>query len=146
MGLVTWEIWLPCSYKVKSLKKTPSFPEPMDLLPWNLVCSVGVSGPSCFFFQMMTGLTLTQFISRSNLVAYAFVWEKVEIVIFLFFIFISIFFVPRLFEEKRRDTVFGFPWCVVRGAWCVARGAWCVARGAWRVVRGSDFLVGTLSP
>ena len=22
-------------------------------------------------------------------------------------------FVPRLFEEKRRDTVFGFPWCVV---------------------------------
>ena len=27
--------------------------------------------------------------------------------------------VPRLFEEKRTDTVFGFPWCVVRGAWCV---------------------------
>ena len=40
--------------------------------------------------------------------------------------------VPRLFEEKRRDTVSGFPWCVVRGA--------------WRVVRGSEFLVGTLSP
>ena len=36
-----------------------------------------------------------------------------------------IFFVPRLFKEKRRDTVFGFPWCVARG---------------------SDFLVGTLSP
>ena len=32
--------------------------------------------------------------------------------------------VPRLFEEKRRDTVFGFPWCVARGGWCVARGAW----------------------
>ena len=47
--------------------------------------------------------------------------------------------VPRLFEEKWRDTVFGFPRCVVRGAWCVARGA-------WRVVRGSEFLVGTLSP
>ena len=40
--------------------------------------------------------------------------------------------VPRLFEEKWRDTVFDFPWCVVRGA--------------WRVVRGSEFLVGTLSP
>ena len=49
------------------------------------------------------------------------------------------FFVPRLFEEKWRDTVFGFPWCVARGAWCVVRGAWCV-------VRGSEFLVGTLSP
>ena len=33
--------------------------------------------------------------------------------------------VPRLFEEKWRDTVFGFP---------------------WRVVRGAKFLVGTLSP
>ena len=42
------------------------------------------------------------------------------------------FIVPRLFEEKWRDTVFGFPWGVVRGA--------------WRVVRGSEFLVGTLSP
>ena len=52
---------------------------------------------------------------------------------------LGIFIVPRLFEEKWRDTVFGFPWCVVRGAWCVARGAWCV-------VRGSEFLVGTLSP
>ena len=63
------------------------------------------------------------------------------------------FFVPRLFEEKWRDTVFGFPWGVVRGAWCVVRGAWRVVRGAWRVargawcvVRGSEFLVGTLSP
>ena len=36
-----------------------------------------------YFIQMMTGLTLTQFTSRSNLVAYAFVWEKVEIVNFL---------------------------------------------------------------
>ena len=27
------------------------------------------------------------------------------------------FFVPRLFEEKWRDTVFGFPWGVARGAW-----------------------------
>ena len=69
------------------------------------------------------------------------VWEGLRFVIvalpglfsYLFF------FVPRLFEEKRRDTVFGF-------AWCVARGAWCVVRGAWRVVRGSEFLVGTLSP
>ena len=43
-------------------------------------------------------------------------------------------FVPRLFEEKRKDTVFGFPWCVVCGAWCVARSAWCVARGAWCMV------------
>ena len=34
------------------------------------------------------------------------------------------FIVPRLFEEKRRDTVVGFPWCVVRGAWRVVRGAW----------------------
>ena len=36
-----------------------------------------------------------------------------------------VFIVPRLFEEMWRDTVFGFP---------------------WGVVRGSEFLVGTLSP
>ena len=34
------------------------------------------------------------------------------------------FFVRRLFEEKWRDTVFGFPWGVVRGARRVVRGAW----------------------
>ena len=76
------------------------------------------------------------------------------------FLNVSFLVVPRLFEEKWRDTVFGFPWGVVRGAWCVVRGAWrvvrgawCVVRGAWRVVRGawcvvrgSEFLVGTLSP
>ena len=46
-------------------------------------------------------------------------------------------FVPRLFEEKWRDTVFGFPWGVVRGAWRVVRGAWRVVRGAWfRVFSG----------
>ena len=26
------------------------------------------------------------------------------------------FIVPRLFEEKRSDIVFGFPWCVMRGS------------------------------
>ena len=50
----------------------------------------------------------------------------------LLLLLILLFIVPRLFEEKWRDTVFGFPWGV--------------ARGAWRVVRGSKFLVGTLSP
>ena len=64
----------------------------------------------------------------------------------LYYIWNHAIIVPRLFEEKWRDTVFGFPWGVVRGAWRVARGAWCVARGAWCVVRGSEFLVGTLSP
>ena len=41
---------------------------------------------------------------------------------------LSLLIVPRLFEEKRRDTVFGFPWCVARGAWRVVHGmgAWCV--------------------
>ena len=50
--------------------------------------------------------------------------------LFLFFLFCFIFIVvPRLFEEKRKDTVFGFPWCVARGAWCVV-----VARCAWHLV------------
>ena len=32
--------------------------------------------------QMMTGLTLTQFTSRSKVVAYALVWKKVELLMF----------------------------------------------------------------
>ena len=35
-----------------------------------------------------------------------------RLVIYFLFFFVFVF-VPRLFEEKRRDTVFGFPWCVV---------------------------------
>ena len=49
-------------------------------------------------------------------------------------------FVPRLFEEKRRDMV-------SRGAWCVMRGSEFIVgtlRGAWCVMRGSEFIVGTL--
>ena len=41
-------------------------------------------------------------------------------------VYVHLLIVPRLFEEKWRDIVFGFPWGVVRGAWRVARGAWCV--------------------
>ena len=35
------------------------------------------------------------------------------------FHFPKIAFVPRLFEEKRGDMVFGLPWCVKSDAWCV---------------------------
>ena len=38
MSLVTLQIWQPCSYIVKNLKK-PSSLEPREWLPWNLVCS-----------------------------------------------------------------------------------------------------------
>ena len=55
----------------------------------------------------------------------------VRILIRSFSVYLSKVIVPRLFEEKRRDTVFGFPWCVVHGAWRVVRGAWRVVRGAW---------------
>ena len=58
--------------------------------------------------------------------------RRIEIFLLFWTWSACVFFVPRLFEEKRRDTVFGFPWCVVHGAWHVARG--------------SEFLVGTLSP
>ena len=35
----------------------------------------------------------------------------------IIFIISIIIIVPRLFEKMRKDTVFGCPWCVVRGAW-----------------------------
>ena len=33
-------------------------------------------------------------------------------------IIIIIIIISRLFEEKRKDIVFGFPLCVFRCAWC----------------------------
>ena len=35
----------------------------------------------------------------------------------ILFLRVLLFIVPRLFEEKQRDTVFGFPWCLACGAW-----------------------------
>ena len=37
------------------------------------------------------------------------------------------YYCPPPFEEKRRDTVFGFPWCVVRGSEFLISGVvgWC---------------------
>ena len=46
--------------------------------------------------------------------------------IHLSWVYLLYLIVPRLFEEKWRDTVFGFPWGVVRGTWHVVRGAWCM--------------------
>ena len=54
----------------KNLKK--SSPEPKGRWSWNLVCSIGCLS----LFNDDSGLTLTCFTARSNLVPYAFVWEK----------------------------------------------------------------------
>ena len=55
----------------------------------------------------------TFWVYKNNWLAVFIVYLCVPIHVYPFF------FVPRLFEEKWRDTVFGFPWGVVRGAWCV---------------------------
>ena len=46
-------------------------------------------------------------------------WHTKVIAILLSFSQFMSYFLspPSLFEEKQRDIVFGFPWCVVRGAW-----------------------------
>ena len=56
----------------KNLKKSSS-PEPKARRPWNLLCSIGCWSTTKF---VNPGLTLTYFMARSNLVPYAFVWEK----------------------------------------------------------------------
>ena len=45
---------------------------------WNLVCSIEYSYTTKFFSNDALGLTLTYFTARSNLLPYAFVWEKVK--------------------------------------------------------------------
>ena len=73
---VTWPRWSPRPYMVKTLQKSSS-PEPKGQWPWALICSIGALGPSKFVQMMTLGwpwsiLNLT----RSNLVPYAFIWEK----------------------------------------------------------------------
>ena len=63
-------------YMVKILKKNLLWNQKGWWL-WKLVCSTGYSNTTKFV-QMMTGLTLTYFMARSNLVPYAFVLEKVK--------------------------------------------------------------------
>ena len=75
MVQVTWPRWPPCAYMVKPLKIFFSGTErPMILklgmqhrvLEYYHVCSNDASG-----------LTLTYFMAKSNLVPYPFVWEKI---------------------------------------------------------------------
>ena len=58
-------------------QKKKSSPGPKGRWPWNLVCSVGMQ---LEYYQVCSNdepwLTLTYFTTRSNLVPYAFVWEK----------------------------------------------------------------------
>ena len=54
MVLVTWPRWPPCPYMVKTLKKSSS-PEPEGRWPWDLVCSIGVVGPTKFVQMMILG-------------------------------------------------------------------------------------------
>ena len=76
MVQVTWPRWPPCPYTVKTIKIFfSSTKKPMTLkldmqhgvLEYYQVCS-----------NDAPGLTLTYFTARSNLVPYAFVWEKVQ--------------------------------------------------------------------
>ena len=75
ISLVTWPRWLPWQYMVKTLQKS-SYLEPVGRLPWNLVCSIGDSGPIIISSNDDSGLALTYFMPRSNLITYAFVWKN----------------------------------------------------------------------
>ena len=72
--LVIWPRWPPCPYMVKTLKIFFSGTKgPMTL-------KLGMQHRVLEYYQVFSnddpGLTLTYFTARSNLVLYAFVWEK----------------------------------------------------------------------
>ena len=72
---VTWSIWPPCPYLVKTFKKNLLLWNQMadDLESWYAASGTQVQ-PSCL--NDNPGLTLTYFTSMSNLVHYAFLWGK----------------------------------------------------------------------
>ena len=74
MVLVTWPRWPPCPYMVKTLKSFFSGTKrPMTL-------KLGMQYRVLEYYHIYSnddpGLTLTYFTARSNLVPYAFVWNK----------------------------------------------------------------------
>ena len=73
--LVTWPRWLPCPYMVKTLKNLLLRNQKADDLETWYAASGARVLPS-FFRNDDPWLTLTYFTARSNLVPYAFVWEK----------------------------------------------------------------------
>ena len=65
---------------IKTLQKSSTL-EPAGRFPRNLVCSIGDSSSSVCSNDDPR-VTLTYFTARSNLVTYAFQWEKVKTVDF----------------------------------------------------------------
>ena len=73
---VTWQRWPPCPYMVKTIKDIFLWNRKADdLETWYTALSTRVL-PS--MFKWCPWVTLTYFTARSNLVPYAFVWEKVK--------------------------------------------------------------------
>ena len=70
---VTWPRWPPCPYMVKALKIFFGTKRPMTF-------KLGMQHRVLKYYQIRSnndpGLTLTYFTTRSNLVPYAFIWEK----------------------------------------------------------------------
>ena len=62
-SLVTKPRWRPWPYRLKTLQKSSS-PEPPGHLPWNLVCSIGDSGPIIICSNDDPGMTMTLFYSK----------------------------------------------------------------------------------
>ena len=71
---VTWPRWLPCPYMVKTFKNLLlQNQKSYDLETWYV--ALGTQALQSYINDD-PGLTLTYFTARSNLVPYAFVWEK----------------------------------------------------------------------
>ena len=73
MVQVTWPVWPPCPYMVKTLENLLWNQKADDLESWYVASDARVL-PNCSNDD--PGLTLIYFTARSNLVLYAFVWEK----------------------------------------------------------------------
>ena len=88
----------------KTLKKTFSL-ESNSCWPWKLVCSIG-------YYQIYsnddTGLTLTYFTARSNLVPFAFVWEKGNLMDFSETIVVCDIKVGRFIQLNKYMTLYEY--------------------------------------
>ena len=121
MVQVTWPRWPPCSYMVKTFKNLLlQNQKSYDLETWHV--ALGTQALQSLY-KWWPWVTLTYFTARSNLVPYAFVWEKGKTMDFSETIFVyDLKLATDDWSEKKflltsklcpLGVVFPLPWCYI---------------------------------
>ena len=132
MVQVTWPRWPPCPYMVKTIKNLLQNQKSYDLETWRV--ALGTQALQSLY-KWWPWVDLDPFTARSNLVPYAFVWEKGKTMDFSETIVV---YDLKLATDDRSDKKFLLPskLCPL-GAVCPALGLYTCIK-SWKKCIKSD--------